>query len=162
MIAGGFFLGSFVATGLYVSLFPITALPIIWLYNNTPFAGHGTLTNNKAVQTLTTQLKDQPLLLSMVLRLAPIVPSAAAVVVMCVFKVPFRTLVLGTAMVGWVRPLFFASLGASLSSLTKLKDPSALLNETSLQPLLILFASALLVLIARVWVKHQLLKRESE
>lgn len=155
MMAGGFVLGSWAASGIYLALLPITALPIYWLYFNTSTTLPAWMTKRIPTPSATVwnSLKDQPFLLSAVSRLTPVVPSALAVVIACSFNVSLKTFLIATLMVGWIRPLFFASIGATLSSLEQLHNPADLLNWRSAFPLLVLFFCAFALLVIRAWLR---------
>ena len=52
------------------------------------------------------------------MRLIPIIPSAACLFISRTLVISFRHMMIGTLLVGWVRPVFFAYLGSQLTRLT--------------------------------------------
>ena len=80
-----------------------------------------------------------------VLRLLPIVPSAPTCMISAALGIRLKHLMLGTMAVGWVRPLYYASLGVTIGSLTRLEDAGEVLSmAVASQFLLVLVGGAVL------------------
>jgi len=97
-------------------------------------------------------IRGNGLLASCVLRLTPVIPSAAACVLAALFGIRLSVFVIGTLLSGWIRPLFFASGGASLSAAAMQLSSPELIGLLDLRPLFILFLTALLLLLVRYWL----------
>lgn len=85
-------------------------------------------------------LHQEGFLATVVLRLTPVIPSAAACLLASGLGIRLRQFILATIVVCWIRPLFFASIGGSLQALSALSDAAA--GVATLWPLLFLFIAA--------------------
>ena len=90
---------------------------------------------------------------TVVLRLTPVIPSAAACLLAAGLGVDLRKFLAATAAVCWIRPLFFASVGGSLQALSAL--PNALSTSSVFGPLLLLAIAALLLLIVKLTMRYK-------
>jgi uncharacterized membrane protein YdjX (TVP38/TMEM64 family) len=88
-----------------------------------------------------------------VLRLLPIVPSAPTCMISAALGIRLRHLVLGTLAVGWMRPLYYASIGVTIGSLTKLEDAGGVLSMAVASQLLLMLAG-----VAVLWFVRQLVR----
>lgn len=87
--------------------------------------------------------------LSVLLRLAPFLPSAPAALVAAGLAIPVRTFTLATFVVGWLRPLYFTMLGATLGATA---SPSAALTWRTFVPLVVVFAAVVGAVGLRIWL----------
>lgn len=160
MIGGGFLLGSLPAALIYTALLPITGI-IIGLITASSSLNQWVDTllrkYSKAAKIIEL-LKNEPFTLSAVLRLTPVIPAAIAAIVASTLKVRHTTFICATLCVGWIRPLFFASIGGAAQSLTQFQDDPFSINDKSILALSLLAISAMLNLLVRCWLRW---RRES-
>lgn len=90
-----------------------------------------------------------------VLRLTPVLPSAPATLIAAATGIRFRSFVWGSLLVGWVRPLYFASLGASFGSLARFGTAKTILTFELLWPLAVVCACAAAMLGARLLIARR-------
>lgn len=95
----------------------------------------------------------EPLVSGMVLRLTPVLPSAAASGVAAVTGIPMVVFFLSTLLVGWVRPLFFASIGGAVSEFSGFA--TALSGDFSAAPLILVFLTTVVLLAVRLWLRFR-------
>lgn len=86
---------------------------------------------------------------SIVLRLTPVIPSAAACLLAAGFGIRRRHFIPATVVVCWIRPLFFASIGGSLQALSSAPDA---LSSAATGPLLLLFFASVLLLLVKYYL----------
>lgn len=98
-------------------------------------------------------IRSEPLVSSMVLRLTPILPSAGASTIAALSGITLRTFLLATVLVGWIRPLFFASVGAAVSEISALAG--AVSGDINPLPLLLVFAAVAGLFLLRLWLRLQ-------
>jgi len=160
MIGGGFLLGSLPATIIYTALLPVSGIIVGQIYSSSSLkCWLGTLLfKHQKSYRIITLLKNEPFTLSTVLRLTPVVPAAIAAIAAYSLNIRPTTFIFATLCVGWVRPLFFASIGGTAHSLSQIQDNSTLLAEKSIVPLLLLAMSVMLNLLVRCWLQW---KRET-
>jgi uncharacterized membrane protein YdjX (TVP38/TMEM64 family) len=91
-----------------------------------------------------------------VLRLLPIIPSAPTCMIAGALGIKLKHLMLATLAVGWVRPLYYASLGVTIGSLTRLEDAGGVLSMAIASQLLLLLAGA-----AGLWLVRYLVRARS-
>lgn len=90
---------------------------------------------------------------TIVLRLTPVIPSAAACLLAAGFGIALRRFIPGTVAVCWIRPLFFASIGGSLQSLSAL--PDAVSANGVFGPLLLLAVASIVLLLAKLYTRYK-------
>jgi len=152
MIGGGFLLGTLPATIIYTALLPITG----WIVGQITTSSSlekwvdAFLYKHNKTARLVELLKNEPFTLSAVLRLTPVIPAAIAAIVAATLKVGDTTFVLATLCVGWVRPLFFASIGGAVLSLSQIQ---AGLHNTSAERYSQLTDSLLVTVETRIWLE---------
>ena len=95
----------------------------------------------------------EPLVSGMVLRLTPVLPSAVATGVAAFSAIPVWMFLLATLVVGWVRPLFFASVGGAASELSGFA--TALSGDFRVGPLIAVFLATVLLLAVRLWLRYR-------
>ena len=158
LMMGGFLLGALPAALIYALIQIITTGPVIWLGQRGGVARAEAQLEaaSPLLAHLADSLRAAPFSLSLVLRLTPVIPSAVGCLLSVLFGIPRTTFILVTALVCWVRPLFFASIGAALPTLQRLSDPADVLDPTDLWPLLLVFIGALGLLLSRVWVNKRM------
>jgi len=93
-------------------------------------------------------VRHEGFLATVVLRLTPVIPSAAACLLAAGLGIGWSRFLLATVAVCWVRPLFFASVGGSLQALTALRD-----GVSTVLPLLLLFAASVALLLAKLFLR---------
>lgn len=98
-------------------------------------------------------VQREGLLASIVLRLTPVIPSAAACLLAAGFSIKFRHFIQATIAVCWIRPLFFASIGGSLLVLTSAPDALA---AAATGPLLLLFVASILLLLVKYYLGEKI------
>jgi uncharacterized membrane protein YdjX (TVP38/TMEM64 family) len=94
-----------------------------------------------------------------VLRLLPIIPSAPTCMISAALGIRLRHLVLGTLAVGWMRPLYYASLGVTIGSLTKLEDAGGILSMAVASQLVLMLAGLTVLWFARHLVRARTAKQ---
>lgn len=96
----------------------------------------------------------EPLVSGMVLRLTPVLPSAVATGIAALSVIPVKVFLLSTLAVGWVRPLFFSSVGGAVSELSGFA--TALSGDFRAAPLIVVFLATVLLLAVRLWLRFRL------
>jgi uncharacterized membrane protein YdjX (TVP38/TMEM64 family) len=91
---------------------------------------------------------------SVVLRLTPVIPNAPACMIAAAAGIDLRAFMIGSVLAGWVRPLYFASLGATLGSLAQISELTAV-DVRTLLPLLGLCAATALLFGVRLYVSDR-------
>lgn len=157
LVLAGFFAGPWLPAAVWWGAQIVTA-PIVhrigggsvdpaivqrWLGHALPRGSQEALRNATGREALFT---------SAMLRLTPLLPSAPAALVAAAVGIPATTFTLATVAVGWMRPLYFTSLGATLPALG---DPTELLTWQTLLPLGGLFALSVAVVAIRVWLDRR-------
>jgi uncharacterized membrane protein YdjX (TVP38/TMEM64 family) len=92
----------------------------------------------------------RPILLTAMLRLVPVLPSAAVAFVARQLGVSARDQLLGTMATGWIRPMAYAALGASLPSVESFGSLSAMLQTSN--PLALIGSSIVLGALLVIWI----------
>lgn len=90
---------------------------------------------------------------TVVLRLTPVIPSAAACLLAAGLNISLARFIPATIAVCWIRPLFFASVGGSLQALSALSGVAT--TSAALKPLLLLFAAAVLLLLIKLYLRRR-------
>ena len=90
-----------------------------------------------------------------VLRLTPFIPSAPATMIAAASGIPLRSFLTGSALVGWVRPLYFASIGTAAGSLARAGELSIAAGTSLATPLIILFGATLALFVARLYLTQR-------
>jgi len=160
MIGGGFLLGSLPAAFIYTALLPLTGFIVGTITASSSLRKwvDSLIHKHQKAAKIVDLVKNEPFTLSAVLRLTPIIPAAIAAMVASTLKVRHTTFIFATMCVGWVRPLFFASIGGAAQSLTQIQDDPISMSQRSIVPLSVLAISAILNLLVRCWLRW---KRES-
>lgn len=78
----------------------------------------GDYTQNKWVLRLFGTVEGHPVLTVCLLRVIPVIPSAACVFISQSMRISFRHMMVATAYSGWIRPVFFAYIGSKVTDLT--------------------------------------------
>lgn len=157
MLLGGFLLGAPVATFIFSLVQLLTTVLLVGLGSR---SGVKSLANSlsrwsKLVENTLSTLNRVPLTLGVTLRLFPVLPSAVACLLSVGFAIPLRTFLLATALVGWIRPLLFASAGALVPSVMDIEASRADIVISVMWPALLLFCSGLILLLFRIWLTRQ-------
>lgn len=93
-------------------------------------------------------VQQEGFLATVVLRLTPVIPSAAACLLAAGLGIEWTRFLFATIAVCWIRPLFFASVGGSLQALTTLDQGVA-----TVLPLLLLFAASVALLLVKLFLR---------
>lgn len=96
-------------------------------------------------------VQEEGFIATIVLRLTPVIPSAAACLLAAGLNIGLYRFIPATIVVCWIRPLFFASVGGSLQALTALTDAGS--TSAVVVPLLLLFCAAVLVLLTKLYLR---------
>lgn len=159
LIVSGFIFGPLVAASIFslaqlLTLWPVYRVAAVSMQSSEAGLLHKfqqALLNNPTVQNL----KQEGVVAGIVLRLTPVVPSAAACCFAAALNIPIRAFVVATLLVCWVRPLFFASIGGTLQELSSLKSTIGGGESMNLWPIILVFVASLLLLLARLWLRRQ-------
>lgn len=159
LIVAGYILGPFIAAGIFslaqmLALYPVYRIAQFFIESEKPRRFRQTL-DTWAASRFAGSLKQEGLAAGVVLRLTPVVPSAAACCLAALLRIPLTIFFASSVLVCWVRPLFFASVGGALKELNGLQnviDGSATMN---VWPLLMVFIASVLLLAARLWLQRQ-------
>lgn len=157
MLVGGFLLGAPAATLIFSTIQLATTVLLVWLGRKCGADALAQLLSrwsDRLGNTMTT-LDRVPLTLGIVLRLFPVLPSAVACLLSVVFKIPLRMFLLATALVGWIRPLLFASAGGLLPSLLDIEASRTEIFMSVLWPAMLMFLSGVALLFLRVWLTRK-------
>jgi len=158
LIGGGYLIGSLWATLIYTALLPLTGIIVGQITASSSVHSWAAMLLNKKVKIarIVGLLEKEPFTLSAVLRLTPVIPAAIAAMVASTLKIKHTTFVLATLCVGWVRPLFFASIGGAIQSFAQFQQGLSSINEKSMLPLILLATGAILNLVVRCWLRWRL------
>jgi uncharacterized membrane protein YdjX (TVP38/TMEM64 family) len=88
-----------------------------------------------------------------VLRLLPIIPSAPTCMIAAALGIQLKHLMVATLAVGWVRPLYYASLGVTIGSLSRLEDAGGVLSMAVVSQLMFVLAGGAVLWLARYLVR---------
>lgn len=111
-----------------------------------------------AGQSLRAGAAAEGLSATILLRLTPVLPSAVATLIAASLGIGLRPYLAGSALAGWVRPVYFASLGTALGSLARVGEAKQALSITAAWPLLLACAVAALALALRLWLRRRTLR----
>jgi uncharacterized membrane protein YdjX (TVP38/TMEM64 family) len=92
---------------------------------------------------------------TILLRLTPILPSAPACLIAAWAGIDLKSFMIGSGLAGWVRPLYFASLGAAAGELARVGATLEALSLRTLLALAIPCACAAVVLAARLHLSRR-------
>lgn len=90
---------------------------------------------------------------TVVLRLTPILPSAPAALIAAAMGISLRSFMIGSIAAGWVRPLYFASIGAAAGSITRATEVSGASGLAIIAPLALVFCLSAIVFASRLCLK---------
>jgi uncharacterized membrane protein YdjX (TVP38/TMEM64 family) len=144
MIVGGALLGT-VAPTLIWSVAQLMTAPVLYALTRRGVDSAALPPHNKQVAQLAALAQVNGFKATAMLRLLPIMPNAAATILAATAGIELRTFLIGSALTGWVRPAYFAGLGATVGSLSKIEEVTDLLSLATLMPLLLLFAGSVVV-----------------
>jgi len=145
IITGGYLLGSIPAALVYTVLLPLTGVVVGEIAKSSSLQHwlKAYLGKHKKISEITE------------LRLTPVIPAAIASTIASTLNIRHTTFIIATLCVGWIRPIFFASIGEAAQSLQQLQDGSLGVTEKSTLPLALLTLGALLNLIVRCWLRSK-------
>ena len=75
-------------------------------------------TDSRWILSLFDLVQNRPVVTGCLLRIIPVIPSAACVFISKIMSISFRDMMTATFAVGWIRPVFFAYLGSTAATLT--------------------------------------------
>ena len=160
MLTGGFLFGAPIAAGLYY-FGQLLAAPVVY---GAVRMGFGDFADEKLERLLAKYLpgrfkgildiaRAEGFLASVALRLAPVITSAVVPIMAATAGIKLRMLMLGSLAASWIRPLFWASVGATARSLSEVTNPREFLAQVDLKPLLYMFMAAVVQFLARIAMK---------
>ncbi|OED38502.1 hypothetical protein AB833_19350 [Chromatiales bacterium (ex Bugula neritina AB1)] len=159
LIVAGFVFGPLVATAVYAVAQVLTTWPVVsfshWVLRNYKPRALSRFLSVPVIARAIATVGEEDFMASVVLRLTPVVPSAAACLLAVTFAIPAGSFMLATACVCWVRPLFFASIGAALQQLATLESALKQSEAIDPTPIVLVFLSSLLLLAARLWLRRK-------
>jgi len=157
MVGAGFVFGVLPSVAIYTCMQCLAIWPVYRLCQNSLAARSGALQAKVDVWLQKSAVKRvtglEPLVSAMVLRLTPILPSAASSSIAAFSGIKLSVFFLATLLAGWVRPLFFASVGSAVNEVGGFA--TAVSDEVRLAPLLLVFMAVLMLLFVRLWVRHR-------
>lgn len=166
MLTGGFIFGAPVAAGLYY-VAQIFAAPLVF---GAARLGFGRFADEKLdllvrrdksgrLAAILDIARSEGVLAAIALRLAPVITSPVVPILAATAGIELRSLMMGSVLASWIRPLFWASVGATVHSVAQITNPSEILQKISLMPILLAFAAAALLFVARIYLKARTMKR---
>jgi uncharacterized membrane protein YdjX (TVP38/TMEM64 family) len=157
LVTAGFVFGAPLAAGSYALAQMITAWPVFTIArrairrrDRSLWVNHLEHSQVQPFLRSIDALRHDSFFTTIALRLTPVVPSAVACALAAVLDLTARGFLFGTLASCWIRPLFFASAGASLRSAGQLSAEGYEFSIVDTIPLLILFAAAVLILVSRL------------
>lgn len=160
LIAAGFSLGAIPAALLYALMQCLTCWPVFRL------AQLGLLDSSRALRQLQEtkllrNLEREPFATSLVLRMTPVVPSAVACLAAAGLGLGFRPFLLATVLCCWIRPLLYASFGASLLTLANESGAGFPIGRAELALIAGLCLSSVGLLLYRLWARRSTAMHEN-
>jgi uncharacterized membrane protein YdjX (TVP38/TMEM64 family) len=148
MIVGGALLGTIIPTLIW-SVAQLMTAPLLYALTRRGM-GSVPMLRNPQVARLVALARTNGMQATALLRLLPVMPNAPATMMAATAGIDLRTFFIGSVLTGWVRPAYFAGLGATVGTLSKVEAVTELLSVHTLVPLLGLFAgTVLLVVVSR-------------
>ncbi len=154
LMAGGAVLGTFLPASIWY-LAQLTTAPLLYrLAVQTPYRSQQLVRRylGQTVETLFMRGVEDGIAATAVLRLTPVIPSAPATLIATASGIPLKSFITGSALVGWIRPLYFASIGAAAGSLARAGELSIASGTSLAIPLVLLFGATLTLFIARLYI----------
>lgn len=160
MLTGGFLFGGPLAAGMYHAA-QLVAAPIVYGAIRLGFGGYADAKLDDIVRrylperfsNLTEMARSEGVMAAVSLRLAPVITSAIVPILAAASGIKLWALLVGSVLAGWVRPLFWASVGASAHSLAEVSNPSDILHKVNLLPIALACLAAAMVFALRVYLK---------
>jgi uncharacterized membrane protein YdjX (TVP38/TMEM64 family) len=157
MIAGGYFLGYVAApvffAGTLISgaiVHTLSGYPVMANLAERVARNRGSQQVRAYLASLSERITKRPILLSAMLRPIPVLPAAATAFLTRQLGINGWAVFLGTLLAGWIRPLSYAALGASLPNVELLADPATMLQSANLPVLAI--SSSVLIVVTLGWL----------
>ncbi len=153
LLLAGFALGGLPAATVFAIAQVLSAWPVYSLSRralNSVDRGfsHGTDKHRiNAIMEKLASLRGNPLVATALLRLTPVIPSAGACLLAAMCSIKLKPFLIGTFLTCWIRPLFFASSGAAMSSVLLKQDMGGALGGLDVTPLMLVFVSALVLFV---------------
>ncbi len=122
LLLGGFMLGAWPATLIYSIIQVLTVFPVRWLaHRNQLPSGVVNFAHKQTTRfQVINSLNARPLVVGMILRLTPVIPSAVACLLSVWLKLSLGVFISATVLVCWVRPLIFSTIGERLPDIGRL------------------------------------------
>lgn len=161
VLSGGFLFGAPLAAGIYY-LAQLAAAPVVFAtvrLGINPRASEAVhrLARRKLPARLSSVLRHartDAVTTIVVFRLAPILTSTFVPALAAALGLPLRALMVGSALVSWIKPSITASIGAAARSLSEVTQPSMALAKAGTAPVLMIFAGALGLLAVRFYLER--------
>ncbi len=166
MLAGGFLFGAPIAAGLYY-VAQLFAAPVVFGAARLGFGRFadekigGLVQRDKSgrLAAILEIARSEGVLAAVALRLAPVITSPVVPILAATAGIQLTSLMTGSVLASWIRPLFWASIGATVHSVAQITNPSEILQKVSLTPILLAFAAAALLFVLRIVLKARTVKR---
>lgn len=159
LMVSGFILGPTLAAGVFsiaqiVATYPVYR--VAQFFSNRGKKGRfNSLLEDYSVAKMAGSLEQEAVATGMVLRLTPVIPSAAACFLAALLRLSLKSFFVATLLVCWIRPLFFASVGGAVKELSGLRGAIDGKASVNIWPLLVVFIAAVILLISRLWLRRQ-------
>lgn len=151
LLLAGFALGGIPAALVFaiaqvLSAWPVYSLSSRALKTVDQGFSRGTDQNRvNAIMNKLASLRGNQLVATALLRLTPVIPSAGACLLAAMCGIQLKPFLAGTLLTCWIRPLFFASSGAAMSSVLLKRDVGGALGGLDVTPLMLVFVSAVVL-----------------
>ncbi len=158
VLSGGFLFGAPLAAGVYY-LAQLAAAPVVFAAVRLGISSRASeaihrLARRKLPPRLAGTLshaRNDPIMTIIVFRLAPVLTSTFVPALTAALGLPFRALMIGSALVSWIKPSITASIGAAARSLHEITNSPTALAKAGTTPVLMIFAATLGLLAVRLY-----------
>ncbi|MFM9942533.1 MAG: hypothetical protein ACKVP7_23895 [Hyphomicrobiaceae bacterium] len=169
MLTGGFIFGAPIAAFIYY-VAQLFAAPLVHGASRLGFgrfadekiAGLAERDSSGRLAGILHIARSEGVLAAVALRLAPVITSPLVPIIAATAGITLKSLMIGSVLASWIRPLFWASVGATVHSVAQITNPSDILAKVSLKPLLLAFAAAALLFVARIYLKMRTERARAE
>lgn len=152
LIAGGAALGALLPAAIWFVAQLLTA-PLLYRAGNVDHARVDAVLRRylgSGAATLVEQAARDGIWTTAALRLTPVLPSAPAALIAAAAGIELRSFMIGSLLAGWLRPLYFAGLGATVGSLSRVGSSQAALSLETIWPPAVVGACAAAMLAWRL------------
>ena len=149
MLTGGFIFGAPIAAFIYY-VAQLFAAPLVFGASRLGFGrfadekigGLAERDKSGRLAAILEIARSEGILAAIALRLAPVITSPLVPILAATAGISLKSLMIGSLLASWIRPLFWASVGATVHSVAQITNPSEILSKVSLKPLLLAFAKS--------------------